>query len=142
MAENEKRRLSQLEEQLSNTLRAVDKLHADVEAFKDYAIENNKVVNSMLKKMDERHEEILKIEKRLEENDKKWNASERKWGVNEKKWEANERKWEASERKWEANEKKWETSERKWEANERKWEKNQAHIDALIQEVIRLRKEK
>ena len=114
MAENEKRRLSQLEEQLSNTLRAVDKLHADVEAFKEYAVENNKVVNSMLKKMDDRHEEILKIEKRLEENDKKWKASERKWEANE----------------------------RKWEANERKWKENQANINVLIQEVIRLRKEK
>ena len=61
MAENEKRRHSQLEEQLSNTLRAVDSLHADVAAFKEYAVENNKVVNGMLNRMDETQDTIKDI---------------------------------------------------------------------------------
>ncbi|MDW3196581.1 MAG: hypothetical protein R8G66_29665 [Cytophagales bacterium] len=61
MAENEKRRLSQLEEQLSNTLSAVDSLHADVATFKEYAVENNKVVNGMLNKMDETQDMIKDI---------------------------------------------------------------------------------
>ena len=58
MAENEKRRLSQLEEQLSNTLRAVDSLHADVATFKEYAVENNKLVNGILHRMDETQDTI------------------------------------------------------------------------------------
>lgn len=61
MAEHEIRRISQLEEQLSNTLRAVDKLHLDVEVFKDYAVENNKVVNGMLHKMDETQDIIKEV---------------------------------------------------------------------------------
>lgn len=66
MSENDKRRISQLEEQLSNTLQAVDKLHSDVETFKDYAIENNKVVNSILRRMDERDEQFLKMNERMD----------------------------------------------------------------------------
>lgn len=62
----DKKRLTQLEEQLSNTLKAVDKLHADVEAFKDYAIENNKVVNSMLRKLDDHAEQFEKMNIRME----------------------------------------------------------------------------
>ena len=68
MAENEKRRLSQLEEQLSNTLRAVDSLHADVATFKEYAVENNKMVNSMLNEMSERSELLVKMNERIEAN--------------------------------------------------------------------------
>lgn len=62
----DKNRLTQLEEQLSNTLKAVDKLHADVETFKDYAVENNKVVNSMLRKLDDHAEQFDKVNEKLE----------------------------------------------------------------------------
>lgn len=73
MAEHEKRRLSQLEEQLSNTLRAVDSLHADVATFKEYAVENNKVVNGMLNKIDETQDMIKEIVTEMSEDRKERN---------------------------------------------------------------------
>ncbi len=60
-----KKRSTPLEEQLSNTLNAVDKLHADVETFKDYAVENNKVVNSMLRKLDDHSEQFEKVHQEI-----------------------------------------------------------------------------
>ncbi|WP_339810257.1 hypothetical protein [uncultured Imperialibacter sp.] len=35
-------RVNQIEEQLSNTLKAIDKLTADIDALKDYAVENKR----------------------------------------------------------------------------------------------------
>ncbi len=50
-----------MDEQLSNTLRAIDKFHADMEVFRDYTTENNKVVNSILHKLDEHSESFGKM---------------------------------------------------------------------------------
>jgi hypothetical protein len=62
-----------------------------------------------------------------------------------KKWEANEKKWEENERKWEENERKWEENEKKWEENERKWEDFQQEIVALRedfqQQIVALRED-
>ena len=127
MAENEKRRLSQLEEQLSDLMQVSDRVHHKMEEFIDYATENRKVVNDLLNRMDEREEEILKIQKRLEEGDKRWEAlkkeGDEKSAADEKRWEALKKE---SDEKWDANEKRWEDlkkeSDEKWNTNENRWE--------------------
>ncbi|MFY0599407.1 MAG: hypothetical protein JXR03_07025 [Cyclobacteriaceae bacterium] len=65
-SEHNKMGLNQLEEQVSNTLRAVDKLTADMQDLREYTIENNKVVNSILHKLDEHSEQFEKNDKRLD----------------------------------------------------------------------------
>lgn len=65
-------RANQIEEQLSNTLKAIDKLTADIEAFKKYTIENNKVVNGLLRKIDDQGERMDKALERMERDSRKW----------------------------------------------------------------------
>jgi hypothetical protein len=55
-------RVNQVDEQLSNTLRAIDKFHADMEIFRDYTIENNKVVKSILLKLDDFSEKFDRMQ--------------------------------------------------------------------------------
>lgn len=54
-------RVNQIEEQLSNTLKAIDKFHADMEVFKKDAIENRKVVNGIMRKLDDRSKKMDKM---------------------------------------------------------------------------------
>lgn len=63
-------RVNQIEEQLSNTLKAIDKLTADIDALKDYAVENNKVVNGILRKLDDQGERMDKFLLRMEREEK------------------------------------------------------------------------
>ncbi|MEQ9379139.1 MAG: hypothetical protein RIG68_28375 [Imperialibacter sp.] len=63
-------RVNQIEEQLSNTLKAIDKLTADIDALKDYAVENKKVVNGIFKKLDDRGERMDKVLLRMEKEEK------------------------------------------------------------------------
>ena len=62
MKENEhnKTRLSQLEDLMANTLRNVDKLTADMQVFREYAFDNTKIVNEVLRKLDDHSEQINK----------------------------------------------------------------------------------
>lgn len=62
-------RVNQIEEQLSNTLKAIDKLTADIDVLKNYAVENNKVVNGILKKLDDQGERMDKILLRMEKEE-------------------------------------------------------------------------
>jgi chromosome segregation ATPase len=63
-------RVNQIEEQLSNTSKAIDKLTADIDALKDYAVENNKVVNGILRKLDDQGERMDKVLLRMEKEEK------------------------------------------------------------------------
>ncbi|MEQ9425434.1 MAG: hypothetical protein RJQ09_13510 [Cyclobacteriaceae bacterium] len=64
MDENKKlkSRMSQIEEVVAATTKNVDKLSADMQEFREYAYENRKVVNGLLNKMDDRQEEIKKLQ--------------------------------------------------------------------------------
>ena len=59
-------RVNQIEEQLSNTLKGIDKLTEDVPVFREYAIENNKVVNGILRKLDDHAERMDKFGERMD----------------------------------------------------------------------------
>jgi chromosome segregation ATPase len=63
-------RVNQIEEQLSNTSKAIDKLTADIDDLKDYAVENNKVVNGILRKLDDQGERMDKVLLRMEKEEK------------------------------------------------------------------------
>lgn len=73
--------MNQLEELMANTLTAVDKLTADMDEFRNYAYENTKVVNSLLRKMDDRDEEFKKWR---EKQDMRWNEQSKKWEKQDK----------------------------------------------------------
>lgn len=62
-------RVNRIEEQLSNTLKAIDKLTADIDALKNYAVENNKVVNGILRKLDDQGERMDKVLLRMEKEE-------------------------------------------------------------------------
>jgi len=68
----DKERFTQLEEQMSNTLKAVDKLTADMQELREYTRENNKIVNSILHRLEENDERFEKIDKRFEKIDKRF----------------------------------------------------------------------
>ncbi len=69
---NSNQRFNQLEELMANLTRNVDRLSADMEEFKNYAYENNKVVNSILHKLDDHAEQFDKVLERLESRDEQF----------------------------------------------------------------------
>ncbi len=78
MKENEhnKLRLNQLDEQVANTLRAVDKLTADMQELRAYTLENNKVVNAILRKLDDDTEQLKKNDEQFKKNDERFKKAE------------------------------------------------------------------
>ena len=108
-------RMSQLEELMANTMKAVDKLTADMQEFREYAHENNKVVNSLLRKMDDRDEEFRKFEERQEKY------------------------WKEQNKKWEDQNKKWEDQNKKWDEQSKRWEKQDKINDQMIQTLVEIR---
>ncbi|MEQ9426593.1 MAG: hypothetical protein RJQ09_19375 [Cyclobacteriaceae bacterium] len=73
MDENKKikSRVLQLDEMVANTTRNVDRLTAEMAEFRNYCYENNKVVNDLLRKMDDREEEIKKLREDFESTNKR-----------------------------------------------------------------------
>ncbi|MDA0194896.1 MAG: hypothetical protein O2887_07220 [Bacteroidetes bacterium] len=67
-------RMSQLEELMANTLKSVDRLVSENEKFREYAYENTKVVNGILKKMDDREEEMKNY---MKQQDKRWEKQDK-----------------------------------------------------------------
>jgi len=60
------KRVNQVEEQLAITLKAVDKLTADMQEFREYAYQSNQTFNKILNKLDDHQEEIEHLYKSQE----------------------------------------------------------------------------
>ena len=62
------RRLGPFEELMAGILKNVDQLSREMKELKDYVFENNKVVNQILRHLDDNREEIKDNQKKIEEN--------------------------------------------------------------------------
>ncbi|MEQ8237714.1 MAG: hypothetical protein RIA69_00810 [Cyclobacteriaceae bacterium] len=82
-----KKRFTQLEEQMSNTLKAVDKLTADMQELREYTRENNKVVNSILHRLEENDERFEKVDKRFEKVDRRFEKIDKRFEKIDKRFE-------------------------------------------------------
>lgn len=144
-------RVTQLEEQLSNTLKAVDAFHAEMKIFKEYLHENSKVVNGILRKMDDDQEEsnkrFAKMEERFRKSDLQFERMDKRFEKNDKRFEKNDKRFEKTDKRFEKMEERFEKMDKRFEKNDQRFEKNDQrlekldlHISNVLQEMAQDRK--
>ena len=124
--------MNQLEEQLSNTLRAVDKLSEDMQIIKDYTVQNNKVVNELIRKTDDMAEHFANSENRF---NKMFEESDRRTKEFEKKFEQSEKKFEQSDKKFEESDKRFERIIQELVNDRKQREKELVRIDKRLERL-------
>lgn len=130
-------RVNQLEEQLSNTLKAVDSFHEEMKVFKEYLLENSKVVNGLLRKLDDHQEEFDRNHEFLKTQEKKIDLRFQKM---EERFQKNDQK---MEERFEKNDKKMEErfqkSDQKMEEwfrkSDLKFQKSDEKINSILKEM-------
>lgn len=74
---DDKQKLTQLEELMANLTRNVDRLEEKMERLEEYTWENNKVVNSILHKLDDHAEQFERNDQRFQKSDKRFEVQEK-----------------------------------------------------------------
>ncbi len=119
--------------------RMMDELKRDREYWSQKWIEYQQVQE---KKLEEDQKRWEAQDKKWEDNQKQLRAQDKKWEENQKQWQENwkqlkaqDKKWEKNQKRWEENQKKWEENQKKLKAQDKKWEENQKTINSILKSI-------
>lgn len=101
---NTNQRFNQLEELMSNLTRNVDKLSADMSELRQYVLDNNQVVNSILRKLDDHSEMFERNDEHFKKMDKRFEKNEVRFKKMDERFEKNDERFRKMDERFEKHE--------------------------------------